>query len=360
MIGVSMRLKSYLTINLMKHAISVALAIFIAVIANHYAAWSQTGWIILAAFLAGQTSRGTPLRQGVIFSVTMIIAIGISFFLKTAMGNWASILCMMIIFMLSSFIVFIFQPIQNKTLFRIMLLAFVLLIASLSPADSFQSMQAQVIDVTIGAAIGIICTFLILRIRFYKEFQQGVIPVLHAALQYSKLATDFFTRRENDDAKLSENKIAMEESLQIQYAGYPEWVYEVGFNPGLRSGFRFYLLNIERMVEILLSMDYLVKRGVGADLMTKIADDIEAAMQKNAELIEGLIEYFENNKLKAMTADFTSDVSALEKAVKRVIPGHLELLDIDPDYIILSAFVRNIKDLRKLLLQLVMALPANA
>ena len=347
---------AYIKSYWVRHALSVALAVFIAVMLNHYVAWSQTGWMILTAFLSAQTTRGTPLRQSVIVSVIMIVAIVIAFFINMYASGLIAVCIAGTVFMVSNYIVYINQPIQNKTVFRIMLLAFVLLIALVMPMN-FAQLQNQMIDILIGAGIGVVCGQLILRVRLDKEFKQGLIPVLQSLLQFSRRVTDYFLRHENDATKILKVKLELETSLEVEYGLYPEWVYEIGFNPGLRSGFRFYLVSIERMVELFLSMDYLAARGVEADLIIKMADFIDAAMQKNAELISILIEYFEKNKLKDVTADFTSDIAELEKAAQRFIPGHLELLDISQDYITLTAFIRNIKDLRRLLLQLVMALP---
>ncbi|SRR5579883_1098977 len=272
-------MKYYPTYFPARHALSVGLTVFLAALVNYYFAFSENGWIILTAFLVSQTTRGTPLRQGIIFSFIIMVLI-----------------------------VLISIVVLNIT--------------------TMELLRNQIIDVCIGAAISIVCNQFFLPVHLDVEFRQSLIPLLKTIRDKSTLALP---------------------------SNYPEWVYEVGFNPGLRSGFRFFLLHLDWIAEISCSINYLLPLCEKTEAFQAVSEKIATVMQKNDELLDILLEYFESNTLKGIHSDFTSDMAALEQAVRHILPGRLELLDISPDYVRLAALVRDMKDIRQLLLQLVMS-----
>lgn len=352
-----------------RHALSVGCAVLIAIVVNHYFAFSIEKWIVIAALVVSQTTRGTPLRQNLSFSMLMIFAIVISslliIFIKPSflLNSIAAI-----IFVLFAIVLSLLDPLQNKVKFQIIIFPLILLIAILVPIGSGPDLlQNRFVDIIIGTVIGILCGQLIFPIKLAKEFSRSVIPILQILNAYSQVLTKGFLRQEGSQTELSyelENEIAKEKDhlemiLQASSGNYPEWVYEVGFNPGLRAGFRFFLINLERITEICFSMNYLATQSADATLLQNLTVTMEEVTKKNSELFQILIHYFETNKLGDIQSDFTSDIAELEKTLQQVVPSTLELLDISPYYLTLTAFVRDLKDLRTILLQLVMSLPNN-
>lgn len=352
-----MQLTRYIKLFAFRHAFSVSLAVAIAFLCSHYYSFSHEYWMVLAAFLVSQTTRGTPVKQGVSLFITMMMAILVSSFLITYISNpyWLYVIVSSVI-VVSSSLTFIKRPLSNKTFYTIILFSMVLLIATLSPVKSSEFMQNRMIDAALGSFIGIICTLYILPVRLDVEFSEGIVPVLHCLNEYSLALNESLLDSDSND--VVEKRIKLENILQAHGGIYPGWVYEVGFNRGLRSGYRFFLVNVERISEIYFSMDFLISRKIDSSLISNLYSDIENAMQKNQELISMLIEYFNHNKMTGSESDFTTDIKALEKALHRVVPDNIEALDVSPGYLMITAFVREMRDLRGLLLQLVMALPA--
>ena len=289
----------------LRRAVAGALAIFVAVIANHYVSFSHEGWLVLAAFAACQTTRGTPLRQS-LFYVFMII-----------------------------------------------------LLAVFLPASSAGLVQARVQDAVIGGVLGILFGQLVLPVSIHQEFCQGVLPVLRALSRDLNALCESYIQQSGYGEPLFQQQSQVEMALQMKGGMYPEWVYEVGFNRGLRAGFRFFLVNIERLAEVVFSLNYFISRSMDVELVRAAQDDVKRVMEKNDELLQVLIHYFSNQRWHEIDShsDFTSDMLALEKTLNRVVPNTMDLLDISPDYMIFTAMVRDLKDIRGLLLQLVMALP---
>jgi hypothetical protein len=352
-------LKSYT----FRHAISVGVAVVIAVIVNTHFSYSRECWILVVAFLVSQTTRGTPLRQGMVFFLFIILALWLSAFLLINVKQGFildSILAGVII--VSGTITFINRPLANKLTFLVLFFPLVLLLATLAPYQSEHLVFDRMIAAVIGAVIGILCAQFVLPVRYDKEFRQALLPLLQVLSDYSRTLKACFQPLPENKNRRWEKKLEVEKWLQ---ESYPEWVYEVGFNPGLRRGFRFFLVNLERITDIFFSMNYLISQGADNILSPKedqrsrqdLSNAIANSMQKNEELFAILAEYFASNQLKNIKSDFTSDITELENTLRLVVPRELELLDISPDYVTLTALVRDIKDMRNLLLQLIMALP---
>ncbi len=341
-----------------RHAASITIAMVLALVVNYYVSFSETGWLVLAAFLVGQTTRGTPLRQG----FTAFFAINLAFLLAMCLGVIFSpfeVLILIAIIFTASFLFALFnRASKERNSYRFLIFGVSLLAVIPMPEQSWQSIRMAVIDIAIGSGIGILCNQFIFRISVVREFSEGITPVLKQLNNYNTVLTNALVKKTDDVSVLLQAKIQVEKILVVQQDMYPEWIYEVGFNPGLRSGFRFFLLTIERATEIFFSLDYYAYQEINKDWLKMLIDSIEFSMEKNSELIKILIAYFAENKLLETHSDFTSDITALEVTLKKIVPDQLELLDIMPDYMMLTSLVRDIKDLRQLLLQLVTALPS--
>ncbi len=272
-------------------------------------------WIILAACSVTLSKRSAPLRQHVIF-----------FFL-------------------------------------------ILLLALIIPADTFAILQLRVVMVFIGGIIGLCCVRFIFPFRLEQEFRHGIIPILQVLTSYAESLVSYFQQLENNSpeqieknrAHLLSQQAAVEIALLRNGGLYPEWVYEVGFNPGLRSGLRFFLIRLEQMIETFFSMQYWLSNSIDHKLILEMRASMMTTLENNQLLLNQLIQFF----LQAVSAkeaektipDFTSDMTELENTLRRIVPASLELLDIADEYVALTALVHAMKDMRKFLLQLMGTLP---
>ena len=340
------------------HAISVAAAVLFAVIVDHVTMFDQAGWMVLTTFLTSQTTRGTPLRQGIIFGLIIILGLMFGWALLAIPLVELRFVIVGIIFVLSGYGIFLYRPLSNKEKFHIMLFAFVLVIATMAPVIKPALFTDNLIAVGLGAAIGIAINQIFFPRKLDKPFCEGVAPLLITLKEYSIVLTENLLGRSTLE-RLAEEKLKVEKAMLFQYSIYPEWVYETGFNPGLRSGWRFILIKVECVVEAYFSLDFLANRRGDVALLS---EHLSMTMRQNEALLNILIRYFGNRELvkdhEDFKRDFTTDLTTLEETLQRIVPQHIELLDISPDYIALVGLVRDIRDLRGLLLQLVMALPS--
>lgn len=290
-----------------RRSLSMALAVFTAIVMNRYFSFSNEGWMILAAFVVCQTTRGTPLKQGL--SYLFVLA----------------------------------------------------LIAILFPADTMQMVKLRLIDVVIGGVIGVIYSQALQPRNIYGAFTSGIVPLLDALMVDTKLLAERFANKTHDDAAVMAKISTVENILGSRESMYPEWVYEIGFNPGLRAGYRYFLLHIERMCEISFSLNYLSHRAISSDHISTLRENILQVLRTNEDLLQLLVEYFSSNTWRVdVEDDFTSDMRALEQVFAEQVPQQVELLDIAPDNIIVAGVVRDLKDMRTILLQLILVITKNA
>lgn len=134
-----------------------------------------------------------------------------------------------------------------------------------------------------------------------------------------------------------------------------EWVFAPGFSPGLRAGFRSYLLQIERTVELLHHLE----RSVEC-----IKPDHElyacfiSCMSVNKELLHLLRAFFEGRGMQHDdTVDWMRDLQLLEQLIEKRCPSIARAVHIHARDLQLIDVMYACKELRQVLLQLAMALP---
>lgn len=332
-----------------RQVISIAVPVYMAFMFQYIYTFSSEYWMVLAAFLVSQTTCGTPLRQGMMIFLNMAAAIIISSLLVMSIHHAGVIYFLVsILFMSCSYWAFMNRPQSSKMYFISLLFAISLLIATFSPNVTFDMMTGRIFDAAIGALIAMLCSVLIFSTKWDVEFSSGILPILTAMNEYACAITS--------DKNITEKRQQVEHALLTLY---PSWIYETGFNRGLRSGFRFFLIHVERVSEVLFSMDDIRARGLDRGLMRELQASIDNVMRKNQELLTILSEYFMQVKISNTNSDFTSDITEFEKAVQRALPDNMSILSVSPMFLQITAFVRDIKDLRGLLLQLVAALPVK-
>jgi hypothetical protein len=152
------------------------------------------------------------------------------------------------------------------------------------------------------------------------------------------------------------NKRNIEIALQASRGLYPEWVYEVGFNPGLRSGFRFFLIHLERMSEHYIVLNSVLVAGVKSHLSSTLLQQMADVANVNAELTANLIDKLQGKPVD-LRDDLSADTVALDAELARFLPGGLDLISVTEEYIQIAEAVRDLKDARLLLMQLLLSLP---
>lgn len=284
----------------MKYVVRVSAAVLLAFLVSYYFSVNMRYWLVLSAFLTSIAPITVPLRERIIVWLGLLLA-----------AVFSSLLPFIIIH------------------------------------DSF-------LGCLIGGAIGIVFSIIIFPERFVEAFSRGILPSLRAMdKNLQELQNVFISSLDDLSAKI----MKLQRVCLVQTTSYPEWVFSAGFNPGLRAGARFFLIKLEQAQEILCALNYLSLRDLQIELIRDEMALFSQSLQGSHELLNALIEYFQYQRFPILQQDFTGDISELENILQKKIPPKLELLELAPEYLALTAFMRELKDLRQVLLQLIAALP---
>lgn len=207
-----------------------------------------------------------------------------------------------------------------------------------------------------GAVLCVLFISLLVRwcwpVNYGNRFCRDVLPLLHSLVNYSA----------HIESKLVQDKslIQSQTFFSLDYTHYPEWAYESGFNHGLRAGFRFFLIYIERMTDLFIAIDFLTSRSAVNQLLMEdgqLNQVVKKVLQTNVALLSVIIRYIESRAMPSVTFDAMHDLTQLTDYISSHYADCINYLDVDPDNLAIITFSRDLHDLRVTLLQLIAALP---
>lgn len=283
-------------INKFRYLLSLASALLVAIIANHYYASTSVFLIPLTALYVMQTPIGNSFYQGIRHFSLVLILVAIASLLVSSMP--------------------FFYLVMH--------------------------------DVVIGASIGIIANLIILPRRADTEFREAVLPLVRECSDYFTMTANYLLQKDVKDpgnAKL-ENRL-----LKL-----PLWVYERGFDSGLQVGYRFFLTRLTLISDVLFAMHHLARHEYDKELLAKIRLPMLQCMDYISQFFAAVVTVLELKELEEKVNDLEKEIDELEKQFHHVVPLSLDLLDMKRDYVYLAEFIYHLKDLRKLLLKLAEAL----
>lgn len=205
-------------------------------------------------------------------------------------------------------------------------------------------------DASIGAVIGIVINLLILPRRADDEFRKIILPILKTYEAYFSVVIDSVF--EKDIVTLENIKQKMEYELQQ----LPDWVYERGFDIGLKRGHQYFVMKLHHVAEILFSMHHATRTPFDEELRTEMHDSMYVCAEKIKFFFKAFITVFELKKLTEGVEDFEQDLHDLDARFQTLIPVNLEVLDMSNEDVAFYALIYGLNDLRKALIKLGQAL----
>lgn len=199
-------------------------------------------------------------------------------------------------------------------------------------------------DVLIGSVIGIMANLLLWPRKADAQFREEILPTIKTFNEYFSLIIDQLLQQ--DSSKF--NNAALENVI----IKLPDWVYERGFNNALQVGYQFFLLQIEKMSDALMSMHHLARYQYDKELIAKIRPTLLQYVDRVNQFFISVITVIELKTLIEEPSDLEKEMTELQNQLFTIVPSSLELLDMRRDYVYLAAFIYNLKDLRKLLLKM--------
>lgn len=339
-----------------KNALIMSVAVFTSTLLNFYYGFSQTFWVTYATFICLYSIYGMPWRQVFIVLLALYAALILSHFLYAYLNfNYLPIFIIIGVFIIAALLHYQHNANLPVSLPFVLSFPLALLLTILTPALTDIQLVDQLLDVAIGAFIGLMFSLFAFRYQPLNAFAKDLVPILERVIQYLKAETEQIAQ----GIKTKEKIIACREQLNEIYISktiYPAWVFQAGFNPGLRGGYRFFLIKLDQIIELMNVIESHLSINL-SNLEENHSQAFVLSLENNFELLMVLHEYFVKRQVSIPQSDFTSDILALETILQPLIPTNLELLDVTPGGAGLVAMIRAIKDMRQILLQLVMSLP---
>ncbi len=209
---------------------------------------------------------------------------------------------------------------------------------------------ARLGDAGLGAMVGILANLFILPRQADTEFRCLVLPILRAAEEYfAEIINSIF---EKDERTLNLKKMRMELLLQ----NLPSWVYESGFDLGLREGYQYFLMKLLHIVEILFSLHHAVRCHFDEEVRKEMRESVFVCADKIKIFFVALSTVFELKKLKEGVEDFEPQLHELDLKFQELMPVSVDILSIPRDDVAFYAIIYGLDDLRKALIKLGQAL----
>lgn len=326
-----------------RELICLLVVALIVIILDYSPVSIEESWLFASAFMAVMLMRGKPFRQGVYFSLAIVIAVGFA-------GVLSLYPALSLYFIVS--VLFFAAGIMTAPFLYVFLIIF--LVATIAPVPEPLLLESRIMAVSTGCLVGYVCGQIILPVDMGKLFQRGLKPVLKSSLDLMSSVTMRLNHYRLKDRKIQQLELVLEQDLSMSVEGYPEWVYEAGFNPGLRAGFRYFLLKTERVLELLMAFNCIIDRINFHRPPDEVITLFNQSMQINEKLLNYVLSYIHNGELLFdASIDYRQDITLLEREVKSDLPTtNIALIDQDDYSLALIALIYIVKDIRKTLLQL--------
>lgn len=336
------------------YAFSNALAVFFAYLMHPYWSFSQEPWLVVTAFLMGQTAVVRIYQQ----RLNNISAILIGLFIATILGfATPSVLyvCLFFLWVMAGFVVSYLLPFNWHRFYMVVNFLLIVLLGTLPIIRFNASFQARLTDILIGSSIGFFIPLVLIRFDLYRKFRAGILPLLNAFQDYLKLF-EIYSMKANEFDRLKKQKAIIEQSFNPSL-GYPEWAFALGFNPGLRAGFRYFLLQLERLQEIITVMHLFAANATNHHALKELEPQLNTTLRLNQQLMSDLMGRLNGEAELHHSENFTDDIIALEASFQQIEPAQLALLDSSADSLKLAGLIKAMKDLRQLLFDLLISVP---
>lgn len=333
---------------LLRKIIVSSAALTTAALISFYLDQAEFYWLVLTTLIVMQIPHGSQTRTALQIVSIMIICVLAATVAQFNIILYSSLTSLTLI--TAAYIFWINRYSQHFTRYLLLLIPFTFLISGLYSVHSFELAKYRCLAILLGALTALVYIKLFLKFNAPKAFRKEIVPVINClASATKKLAQDFAGKKM---FPMSHDESIIKEMMENQCYHYPEWVYSPGFNPGLRSGMRYFLIHIERVSEILYSLDSLVSYHIPEDKWAGLADHLAAALERNKELLLIINGFFQNQIPISVDDGYTKDITELDDNLRQILPKELALIDIDPANLVLASVVREIKDMRSILLQL--------
>lgn len=226
----------------------MGLAVFIALLVQHYAGLTQGFWVPMTTMIVLQASLGSTLRRGLqrFLGTLLGILIGSAIVIFVHQDWLAQTLLVLTVFL--AFYAKAFN-ITNYGIFVVPLSAMVvMLIATVAPNETLHLIPARCYDTGLGALIAVIMSALFLPTGQIRALKESFIRTEEAITQY-------LLSFQKDAKSLTDARNLLEQSLSNNRTLYADAFYEIVWLPKKRRALHKTMLGFEETAQLLCGLE---------------------------------------------------------------------------------------------------------
>ena len=300
--------------------------------------FARQGWMTITALAMTQFTKGTCIRQTLLRGLTIVAALSV-----IELSQFLDVLLLLPILLCVSLFtacitIFWFEM---RRLPEFALFVFCLLFANFMTTDI--SLHEQILDVAIVAVVMLCAAFIDTWFMIKKTFIALIVRYL-----------DYFVSITRKLCVMSASAQMAAFSFNNRLRQDAAWVFALGLSPRLRAGFRYYLLEIERVEELFASIAthmHLIHFD------NQLSASFMQVMLTNEKLLLALRTFFTDGIFVRNQQDWVQDLVVFEALLERQFPIALQYMHFQHHDLVVVAFLKDCKELRQILFNLFMALP---
>lgn len=284
------------------------------------------------------------LKRAALFSLILFLAVLLSFYFSHAEKVWLIISCFLIL------------SLSQVMLIRESILFFMLIGCAVSIGTFFQPQFNQSLwydrlyDITLGSFLGILGNFFIFPFKIDQEFRRKIIPILESYSNFLLILPAAFSRKKD----LIDSVRVVEQLLQAPF--FPGWIYAEGFAFSFRQGHRNFLIMVERLGQILITIQTEINDVQQLPQIKSLKEPLKNYCDGAQKILTTICQLINLQKGTLGLSDLQPELAEIEKVAKIIVPQSLSLIDLQTSELALAAFIINLRDFRFALLKLVQAL----
>jgi uncharacterized membrane protein YgaE (UPF0421/DUF939 family) len=253
----------------LRRALRCAIVVFISVLLYRELSITQGYWITLTAMIVVQSTVGATLRKGLQRFIGTLLGISIASLLLLLIHNKYIIDALFVLFL---FATYFFNPFSNLVNYGFVVIpvsiGVVFMMALITPDKvTVNIVYARFYDTLIGAALGIIGSFVLLPNRVKREFTISKDNIRKQLAEYFVAIMNMLLNNSGATEQARSKRMLVEEALLADRQLYLERIYEVHFRREQRNRDKQFLLLTEKIAQQLFSLHHLARYPLAVDVL---------------------------------------------------------------------------------------------
>jgi len=270
-----------------RRALRSAIVVFLSVIIYHVFSLTQGYWVTMTATIVVQSTVGATLRKSFQRFLGTLLGVMIASLLLLWTHNRFLIEILVIIFL---FCTYFFNPYSNLINYGFVMIPLSIMVVFLIALTNPEKINAGIVyarfyDTTIGAALGILGSFLLFPNKTKGEFNTSKRYLEKQLADYFLAIMNMFLDIPSAEVQAKAKKMQVENALLSDRQFYLERRYETHFRFSEQEGEKRFLEISERMAQRLFSLHQQARYHLALDIFEEMQDILIQLRNKGVKFL---------------------------------------------------------------------------